>query len=132
MDLGEQLWFCLLFQNIDISKDFIVRMIQPENMNVGAERHKNWTSKMMKLCCQVITTAIQAEGFRLRAEGSDVNMTKRNRGRTLLMKKLLGILLLSKAQEDLQRLRDIGPTSGQRLPPHWAETFGRLARPICS
>ncbi|GJW99607.1 hypothetical protein Tco_0183521 [Tanacetum coccineum] len=28
-----------------------------ENMDVRAERHGNWTSKRMKLCCQVITIA---------------------------------------------------------------------------
>nr|GEW61908.1 hypothetical protein [Tanacetum cinerariifolium] len=37
---------------------------------------------------------------RLRAEGSSVVLTKRNEGRTLLTQKLLGILLLSRAEED--------------------------------
>ncbi|GJR17501.1 retrovirus-related pol polyprotein from transposon TNT 1-94 [Tanacetum coccineum] len=43
---------------------------------------------------------LRAEGPRLRAEGSDVNLTKRTRGRTLLTQKLLRILLLSRVEED--------------------------------
>ncbi|GKC74872.1 hypothetical protein Tco_1120755 [Tanacetum coccineum] len=38
--------------------------------------------------------------LRLRAEGSDVDMMKRSGGRTLLTQKLLGMLLLSRAEED--------------------------------
>ncbi|GJR98923.1 hypothetical protein Tco_0271097 [Tanacetum coccineum] len=32
-------------------------IIPLENIDVGAVRHGNWTSKRMKLCCQVISTA---------------------------------------------------------------------------
>ncbi|GKA92212.1 hypothetical protein Tco_0814137 [Tanacetum coccineum] len=37
--------------NIEVDHD------SKENMNVGAERHRNWTNKVKKLCCQDITTA---------------------------------------------------------------------------
>ncbi|GJR89253.1 hypothetical protein Tco_0213264 [Tanacetum coccineum] len=40
------------------------------------------------------------EGERLRVEGSEVNLTKHNRGTTLLTQKLLGISFLSRAEED--------------------------------
>ncbi|GKA71686.1 hypothetical protein Tco_0777825 [Tanacetum coccineum] len=43
---------------------------------------------------------LRENGSRLRAEGSDVDLTKCSRGRTLLTQKLLGILLLSRAEED--------------------------------
>ncbi|GJS75658.1 hypothetical protein Tco_0725539 [Tanacetum coccineum] len=47
-----------------------------------------------------VCLAVQEEGSRLRAEGSNVDLIKRIRGRTLLMQKLLRILLLSRAEED--------------------------------
>ncbi|GJS06440.1 hypothetical protein Tco_0363236 [Tanacetum coccineum] len=43
---------------------------------------------------------LRAEGSKLRVEGSGVDLMKRSGGRTLLTQKLLGILLLSKAEED--------------------------------
>ncbi|GJU45326.1 hypothetical protein Tco_1202592 [Tanacetum coccineum] len=55
----------------------------------------------------VATEKLRAEGSRLRAKGSklgaegfDVDLTKCSGGRTLLTQKLLGILLLSRAEED--------------------------------
>ncbi|GJX33525.1 hypothetical protein Tco_0243380 [Tanacetum coccineum] len=47
-----------------------------------------------------VTAVALLNGRWLRAEGSDVDLTKHNRGRTLLTQKLLGILLLSRAEED--------------------------------
>ncbi|GKE40667.1 hypothetical protein Tco_1464072, partial [Tanacetum coccineum] len=38
-------------------RNVVFSSVTKENMDVGAERHRNWTSKRMKLCCQVITTA---------------------------------------------------------------------------
>ncbi|GJS19138.1 RNA-directed DNA polymerase, eukaryota, reverse transcriptase zinc-binding domain protein [Tanacetum coccineum] len=37
------------------SGDLSIKPLPNESMDVGAERQGNWTSKMMKLCCQVIT-----------------------------------------------------------------------------
>ncbi|GJZ74339.1 hypothetical protein Tco_0638485 [Tanacetum coccineum] len=37
------------------SRDLSIKPLPNESMDVGAERQGNWTSKMMKLCCQVIT-----------------------------------------------------------------------------
>ncbi|GJR25595.1 hypothetical protein Tco_1101827 [Tanacetum coccineum] len=55
---------------------------------------------LVSAACSVCSAVQKAEGPRLRAEGSDVDMMKHSGGRTLLTQKLLGILLLSREEED--------------------------------
>ncbi|GKE33991.1 hypothetical protein Tco_1453313 [Tanacetum coccineum] len=84
----------------------------------------------------VVREELRAEGPRLRAEGSDVNLTKRTRGRTPYLTQIsLRSYSNRVAKIDIgseNRLRAEAPTGGQRLPPYWAKTPRRWARPICS
>nr|GEV07156.1 hypothetical protein [Tanacetum cinerariifolium] len=82
------------------------------NIRLYPRRHNETSPEAFRLC---------VEGSKLRAKGFDVDLTKRIGGRTLLTQKLLGIPLISRAEEDCQRLREID-----------SETSRIWARPICS
>ncbi|GJY06384.1 hypothetical protein Tco_0373438 [Tanacetum coccineum] len=71
-----------------------------EEDKISRAGNTSFTALLSKVVDAVCLAELRAEGSKLRVEGFGVDLMKRSGGRTLLTQKLLGILLLSRAEED--------------------------------